>query len=343
MNSLWLAFITGLTTGGLSCIAVQGGLLTSALAAEGQEALSDPSMSSFRKHWVFILAFLTVKVLSYTLLGAILGALGGVFQFSLFAQGILQIVVGLFMLATAARLLNIHPIFRYFVITPPKFVYKFLRRFSKEGHLITPAILGFFTIFMPCGVTQMMMAGAVATGNPIMGALLMGAFTLGTSPIFFLLGMAAGQLLSKPIFSYIAVAVIVYFGITSVNGGITLTGSPYTIENFMKAATLTYSSQKTENSAVAIKNGKQVVQMLVSSYAYEPDVTTLKAGIPVTLNLRTDHAQGCIRAFTIPSMNLTKVLPETGEETLEFTPTKPGKLSYSCNMGMYTGSFDVVL
>ena len=32
MNQLMIAFITGLTTGGLSCLAVQGGLLTTTLA-----------------------------------------------------------------------------------------------------------------------------------------------------------------------------------------------------------------------------------------------------------------------------------------------------------------------
>jgi hypothetical protein len=55
---------------------------------------------------------------------------------------------------------------------------------------------------------------------------------------------------------------------------------------------LNIPSQKKENNTVAVKNGKQVIQMLVSSHAYEPDITTLKAGVPVTLNLRTDHAQG---------------------------------------------------
>lgn len=341
MNSLWLAFLTGLTTGGLSCIAVQGGLLTSALAVEEQEALNIPTTSSFRKHWKFISSFLLTKIISYTILGAILGAAGSVLNFSLQAQGVLQICVGLFMLATAGRLLNLHPVFRYFVIAPPKFIYKFLRKFSKEDHWITPAVLGFFTIFLPCGVTQMMMAGAIATAHPITGALLLGAFTLGTSPVFFLLGMAAGQLMSRPIFSYIAVAIILYFGVTSLNGGLVLAGSPYTLQNFYKAATTNIT--RSSNTQVVMKDGKQEVTMMVSTHAYEPNITGLKVGVPVRLRLKTDNVQGCIRAFTIPSLNVTKILPETGEDTVEFTPTKPGKLTYSCNMGMYSGEFDVSL
>ncbi|MGB3217969.1 MAG: hypothetical protein WBV59_02345 [Anaerolineae bacterium] len=39
-----LAFITGLTTGGLSCLAVQGGLLAGSIASEvEQPALSSPA------------------------------------------------------------------------------------------------------------------------------------------------------------------------------------------------------------------------------------------------------------------------------------------------------------
>jgi len=38
--NLWIIFLTGLTTGGLSCLAVQGGLLTSIIANQ-KEGESD--------------------------------------------------------------------------------------------------------------------------------------------------------------------------------------------------------------------------------------------------------------------------------------------------------------
>ncbi len=39
MNSILIAFLTGLTTGGLSCLAVQGGLLASSVAHEVEQTV----------------------------------------------------------------------------------------------------------------------------------------------------------------------------------------------------------------------------------------------------------------------------------------------------------------
>src|SRR3990172_7772474 len=111
MSNFWLAFITGLTSGGISCFAVQGGLLTSAIASSEE---LDISRSLKAKSLIF---FLAAKLIAYTILGFLLGFLGASLNISPKAQGVMQIFIGLFMLATAARLLNLHPIFRYFVIT----------------------------------------------------------------------------------------------------------------------------------------------------------------------------------------------------------------------------------
>lgn len=126
MNTIWLAFITGLTTGGISCIAVQGGLLASAISQkkENQTNLSMVGM------------FLGAKVVAYTLLGFALGALGSVLTISPQFQGWMQIFAGLYMLATAANLLNLHPIFRYAVIQPPRFAYRFMRSQSKPANTL---------------------------------------------------------------------------------------------------------------------------------------------------------------------------------------------------------------
>ena len=95
-----------------------------------------------------LIYFLAAKVVAYTLFGFGLGYLGASLNISPRLQGWLQIFIGFFLLVTAARLLNIHPIFRYFVITPPKFIFKFLRKQSQA------VILGALTILIPCGVTQ---------------------------------------------------------------------------------------------------------------------------------------------------------------------------------------------
>jgi sulfite exporter TauE/SafE len=81
-----VAFITGLTTGGLSCLAVQGGLLASSLAHQIEQDYFEQSAQHKKKRLKRhqaevtrsrtaqpILLFLASKIVAYTLLGALLG------------------------------------------------------------------------------------------------------------------------------------------------------------------------------------------------------------------------------------------------------------------------------
>ncbi len=331
-NSLLLAFFTGLTTGGISCLAVQGGLLATSVAQGNRQ-----------KPLISVAFFLGAKLTAYTILGFLLGFLGSVLTISLRMQAGIQIFVGLFMLATAARIADIHPIFRYLVIQPPSWVYRLLKKEAKDDSVFAPAFLGLSTVLMPCGVTQAMMVVAVAAGNPWFGAATMAAFTLGTSPVFLALGMTAAELLKRKLFSYVAATLIVIFGVLSINGGVALTGSIYTLQNFYKVAIgdLAVFAKNGEVAGVA-SDGTQQATIYVTDRGYSSMVKKLKVGVPVNLSLVTSGAQGCVRAFIIPSMNVAQVLPETGTKVLAFTPMKTGTLTYSCSMGMYTGSFEVI-
>jgi hypothetical protein len=62
----------------------------------------------------------------------LLGWLGSFFQLSISLKVILQIAVAIFMLGTAANILELHPIFRYFIIQPPKFLTRLVRKQSKS-------------------------------------------------------------------------------------------------------------------------------------------------------------------------------------------------------------------
>lgn len=301
---LSIAFLTGLTSGGISCLTVQGGLLT--------------SISTKKKD---VLVFLIAKLISYTILGFFLGLLGSTLKISPQAQGMLQILVGFFMLATAARILNIHPFFRYFSFKPSKNAFKLLKNQS------LPLVLGALTILIPCGVTQGMMLLAVAGKNPIWGTSLMFLFTLGTLPVFFLIGLTAIELLKKKVFSVIAALFIVIMGIISINSGLTLEGVSFgTIKNVKIAI---------------FKSGFQEATIYVTNSGYKSDIDTLKFEVPVRLTLISDNTRNCTRSFSIPSLNYFKLLPVSGREIIEFTPDKLGVLVYTCSMGMYTGLFNV--
>src|SRR3989304_7925960 len=208
MNTIWLAFLTGLTSGGISCIAVQGGLLTSALS----------NIENSKNNKGLVAAFLASKLFAYTILGLLLGLVGSFFAFSPKISAVFQIIIGLFLLATVGRILNLHPIFRYFVIQPPKFVYKLAKNRSKGSSMFSPIILGALTVLMPCGVTQAMMIVALGTGSSIQSALIMFAFILGTSPVFFALGLSITKLIIYRAFNYISALVITVFAVIALNG-----------------------------------------------------------------------------------------------------------------------------
>lgn len=239
MAEIILAFVTGLTTGGLSCLAVQGGLLASSLAHQIEKDLGSAETGSDTIKLSVaspILWFLVSKLIAYTLLGFFLGWLGSLIQLSPIARAILQIGIGIFMLGQAGRLLKIHPIFRFFNIEPPAFIRRLIRKVSRNGEAtITPIFLGALTVLIPCGITQVMMVTAMASGNPLTGAALLFAFVLGTSPIFFIVAYFATRLgarLERYFSRFIALVVLV-LGLVAINTGLNIAGFPYTLDRII--------------------------------------------------------------------------------------------------------------
>ncbi len=331
MNTVLLALVTGLFTGGISCFAIQGGLLATSVANQQKDTQK-----------LSIIFFLISKLIAYTILGFILGTIGSSLVITPKTQGVLQIFAGIVMLIAAARIIDLHPVFRKFVITPPKSLYRLVRKSSKMDSFFAPSILGFSTVLIPCGITQSMMLLAIAAGNGFWGALIMASFTIGTSPLFFTLGMASKKMLDNKKLSILAALIIFYLGISSLNTGQILRGSNHTLQNYWLAATGNLEPEQDVGKVAGVKDGKQEATIDVITGGYKSESTTLKAGIPVKLTLSTNNTRGCSRAFTIPEYNIMEVLPETGEKIVEFTPTKQGRLVYTCSMGMYTGYFDVI-
>lgn len=342
--NLLLIFLTGLTTGGLTCVAVQGGLLASVLSPTEEkykEKLTD------RSQVLPIASFLVAKIIAHTLLGLLLGLVGSSISLSPYLRGWFQVAIGVYLIGIALSLLKAHPIFRHFIIQPPKFLSRLVKSQSKSKGIFAPALLGAMTIFIPCAVTQAVAVVALGTGNPLLSAAIMFAFTLGASPTFFLIGFLFTKLGEKfqNWFYKVAATVLVTMAIFSINGGISLLGSIYTIQNFIEAAQVSLAGAKlprVAGTAAHLQNDLQVINIQVSSNGYSPKNITLKKGIRTRLVLSTNGTGGCARAFTIPGLRLSKILPPTGMETLEFTPTKAGPLVFTCSMGMYSGVFSVI-
>jgi len=346
--NLLAIFLTGLLTGGLTCLAVQGGLLASTIAQREEERMKEKLKDRLKEgHAVPILSFLTAKLAAYTILGFLLGALGSFFKLSINTQVALQIVVSLFMIGTALALVDAHPFFRYFVIQPPKFLTRRVRSQSKSGNLFAPAILGAFTIFIPCGTTQAMMALAVATGNPFFGALVMFAFILGTSPVFFILGYFAARLsdaLHKK-FLKVAAWTIILLAIFNINNAAALAGSQVTLGTMFRASfcSVAYCGGQTEKTADTSQPTVSEQTIEISNYGYSPKNFSVKAGSQVKINLVNKDGWSCAQAFTIRKLGIQKIVRPGQSEVVSFTaPEKPQQITFSCSMGMYQGVINVV-
>lgn len=346
---LWIIFVTGLTVGGLTCLAVQGGLLASLIATREEEEIKN---GINRKDAIFpTLAFLTSKFIVYTLLGFLLGLFGDIVSINQTTQNTMQFAAGLYMVAVALNLLNVHPIFRYTVLQSPRFLTRLVRKQSKNTSFFAPAFLGALTIFIPCGTTLAMETLAIASGSPIMGALIMGVFILGTTPLFFGVGFAtsiAGDNFREK-FLKIAALGVLYLGLTSINGALVATGSTFTIQSVVED-TLAQINPSLKNSnaisydssVVKVVDGVQTVDMTIYPNAYSPNYIQVKSGFPVKLNLSTSDKIGCTSAFQIPSLGISKQLIPSSTDSIEFIPQDKGKIAFTCSMGMYSGVIEVI-
>ncbi len=338
---LFVAFLTGLTTGGLGCLAVQGGLLASSLAYQMEVDLQahqgSASTQKFKPHIAQpILLFLLAKLVVYTLLGFLLGALGSVLQLTPMMRAVLYFAIGIFMLGNALRMFKVHPIFRFFVLEPPSSLTRYIRRKSKNGtSLVTPLFLGTLTIFLPCGVTQAMMAVALGTGSPLQGAALMFAFIVGTSPLFFSVSYFAtrlGAVLEKYFTTFVAVTLLI-LGFVQIDSGLNLAGSPVSF-------TILLNSALPPAAAPVVQGPQGEYAVTITEDGYSPSLLHLPANRPVSIEWVTENTQTCARSIVIPALEYQKIVPPIGRVRFDIPAQQPGTvIRYSCSMGMYPSQF----
>jgi sulfite exporter TauE/SafE len=338
--NLWVVFITGLTVGGLSCLAVQGGLLASVIAVKEEEEIEK---GINRKNTVLpTLAFLLAKLGVHAIFGFLLGAFGNAIGISQTASVIMQFAAGLYMVAVGLNLLNVHPIFRYVIIQPPKFLARKVRNQSRSRDLFAPALLGAMTIFIPCGTTLAMEALAISSGNAFVGAAIMSVFILGTMPVFFGIGWATSILGNnfREKFLRIAAVAVLYLGISSVNGALIVGGSPITLQSVADDVSVVFGGNSgIQNNNIGVT---QNVEIIITSDGYNPDYIRVKKGFPVTITLKTQNAYSCASAFRIPSLGISRDLQPNETQTIIFTPTKAGQIPFSCSLGIKRGVIEVI-
>ncbi len=334
-------FVTGLTVGGVTCMAVQGGILASIITSREEEEIQN-KVKQKNSLWP-VGAFLLAKLVAYTLLGLLLGLLGQTLALTDNVRIIMQFVAGGYMIAVALNLLNVHPIFRYVIIQPPYFLRRFVNSQTTRKDLFAPAVFGFLTIFIPCGTTLAMEALAISSGSPFWGAAILATFVLATMPYFFGLGWVTTKLgdVFQQRFLKFAAVVLIYLGVISINGGLNLVGSPVTLQTVWQSVASSNGQQNT-NMSVVPANGVQTATINVFANGYNPTYVQLKSGVPVKLNLVAQSGLGCTSIFRIPQLGIQVSLQQNPNQVVTFTPTQPGRITYTCGMGMYSGIMDVI-
>ena len=324
-------FLIGLVAATSTCLAVAGGLLL-AVATKFNE--KNPHLSGWQKfkpHLYFNMG----RIASYTLLGGAIGALGSVLTLSSTVTGILTIIASLLMILIGLQLLGIFPWLNKIQIKMPKFIAHKVYDASNEKTSKTSALLfGAATFFLPCGFTQALQLYVLGKGSFMIGALTMLAFSLGTLPslasVSAFSSFAKGNF-QKYFMTFSAVLIIV-LGVFNLTPGLNLVG-----------ASVALPAAHDNTLSVPAAGEKQIISMEVRDLDYLPDKFTIKKGVPVEWRIDGRNAQGCAGVISVPKLGILERLPKNEIKTIEFTPQKEGKITFTCSMGMAgPGTFEVV-
>lgn len=322
-----MLFVIGLLTS-VHCVAMCGGICLTQCVPQ-KEAAGGNKFTALGPSFYYNLG----RVISYTIIGALVGTLGSVVSFSGRMKGIVQVAAGVFMVIMGLNMLNILPGLRKFIPRMPKI---FAKKIYAEGRSKSPLYIGLLNGLMPCGPLQAMQLYALSTGSPIKGAISMFLFSIGTMPLMFAFG-ALSSFLSKKFTGKMMSAgavLVVVLGLFMFNSGLSLSGIA-----LPSLPSLTRADDKV-NMAM-IEDGVQVVRSGITSGSYE--AITVQKGIPVRWILEAEQGEinGCNNAIIIPRYQIRKAL-EVGENVIEFTPTETGAVPFSCWMGMIRSKINVV-
>ncbi len=175
------AFAIGIIASLSSCMAVVGGLVLSMSATFAREG------ERIRPQLMFHVG----RLVSFFILGGVIGAIGSAFTLSAGATFALSVIIGLVMLILGINLLDVFPWAKKLQLSMPKFLSKHALGISKWNHTLTPLLVGIATFFLPCGFTQSMQLFTLSTGSFTAGALTMLSFALGTLPILALVSVSS--------------------------------------------------------------------------------------------------------------------------------------------------------
>ena len=219
------ALIVGIIASLSTCMAVVGGLLLSMSAIFAREG------DKVRPQALFHIG----RIISFFILGGVIGAVGSAFQLGAIGTFALGIIIGLVMLALGINLLDIFHWTKRFQPSMPKFLSQRALNLTKINHTFTPALAGIATFFLPCGFTQSMQIYTLSTGNFLQGGFTMLAFALGTFPVLALISFSSFSIQNNSkagIFFKSAGLIVILFALFNIINSLVAIGLILPVFNF---------------------------------------------------------------------------------------------------------------
>src|SRR3989344_4714749 len=203
------SFIIGLIASVSSCLAVVGGLVLFLSATVSQNKISDVKP---------MMLFHVGRLISFAVLGGVLGAIGSAIGISFTLTAMLGIIASTVMILLG---LNLVGVFEKNMIALPSGVFSFFRKV--EHKTLAPFLVGVGTFFLPCGFTQAMQVAALSSGSFLSGFFIMTAFALGTLPVLALLSFGSASFAQSkhaPLFFKSAGVLVIGLGLFSLLAGL---------------------------------------------------------------------------------------------------------------------------
>jgi uncharacterized protein len=292
------------------------------------------------------------KIASYVIVGVLLGAIGSAFNLDAirpwvtFAAGAFMIVLGLGMTGKVPWAARLSP-------RPPRFLVRALSRLRRkaaddavegESSLATPAAFGLLTGLMPCAPLQGAEIAAVATGSVLLGGTAMLAFGLGTMPLTLLFGMTASLIPAswKQRLNVVLAAVVIVFGLTFINRGAMLVGSPITFET-AKVAVMGAGGAANADGFTTAGDGVVEVHVALLNDKYVPESVVIPANRPVHLMVKRQkgdcaHGGMCASGLVISQLGVDVALKELSTTKVDLPATAPGTYTMTSPCGMMSGT-----
>ncbi|HEY9061797.1 MAG TPA: sulfite exporter TauE/SafE family protein [Pseudobacteroides sp.] len=319
-------FIFGLLTS-FHCIGMCGGIAIS-------QTVGKPWVEDGKQKKLLVIPSILYnlgRVISYTIVGGIVGGVGQLFSFGGVLKGIVPIIGGIFMVIMGINLLGVLPFLRRVNLRMPLFFARKVQKGKKYG----PLYVGLLSGLMPCGPLQMVQLYALGTRNIWLGAISMLIFSIGTVPTLFVFG-AINILINKKFSNFIlkvSAALIVVLGVVMLGRGLALSGISISLPHVMNSSS--------ESSTAIVQGDIQTVTTHIDYGSYP--VIMIQKGIKVRWNLKADEDKlnDCNNAIVIPKLNIDRKL-EAGDNIIEFFPHETGDILYTCWMGMIKSRIIIV-